>query len=257
MNLAKSLRRAMSAMLCGLFAWTCSAGTVTVSASKDNTLYQTSDGSLSDALGPHFYVGENSNNLARRGLVAFDLTGVPANAVVSSATLTLNMSRRGPSAADHTVSIHSLTRNWGEGTSNAGDPGGTGDASTAGDATWLHAFYSSTFWTTPGGDFSPTVSASLITTSNGAYPVTSAGLAADVQRWIQSPATNFGWILIGNESAPTTADRFDSRNNTTAGVGPTLTVVYAVPEPAAISACVVIGGVMLVRRRGSRGMELD
>lgn len=48
----------------------------------------------------------------------------------------------------------------------------------------------------------------------------------DVQGWLDSPSRNFGWLLLGNESAFPTTKRFDSRENPTASVRPKLTVDY-------------------------------
>ena len=66
----------------------------------------------------------------------------------------------------------------------------------------------------PGGDFSSTVSATQAVDGNGAYVWGStAQMVADVQGWLDSPAANFGWIVLGDEQQSTTAKRFDSRQN--------------------------------------------
>ena len=101
---------------------------VSVSALKDNTLYENTNPSsqLSDGQGVYLYAGKtgsNDNFKVRRGLIAFDLRSIPANATVTGATLTLFKSNSSTSA---TISLHKLTRDWGEGASNAGDPGGNG-----------------------------------------------------------------------------------------------------------------------------------
>ena len=117
---------------------------------------------------------------------------------------------------------------WGEGASNAGSPGGDGAPAQAGDATWLHTFYNTSFWTTPGGDFSPTISA---TTPVGAVNTThqwgGSGLLADVQSWVSNPASNFGWVIRANEIDVASAQRLDSREHTTHP--PQLTITYQVP----------------------------
>lgn len=38
-------------------------------------------------------------------------------------------------------------------------------------------------------------------------------MVADVQGWLDNPASNFGWLVKGNEARPTTAKRFNSRQN--------------------------------------------
>ena len=36
---------------------------------------------------------------------------------------------------------------------------------------------------------------------------------ADVQGWLERPAENFGWAVVGNEVTPKTAKRFFSRQH--------------------------------------------
>ena len=98
-----------------------------------------------------------------------------------------------------------------------------------GDATWLQRVFRSLAWTTPGGDFAATASANRDVAGLGAYAWQSSEMAADVQGWLDSPATNFGWILIGDESSNATAKRYDAREST--ATRPTLTVYYTVPAP--------------------------
>lgn len=60
----------------------------------------------------------------------------------------------------------------------------------------------------------------------GPYQWTGPGLVADVQAWLDDPATNFGWLIKGNEFNFPTTKRFDTRENAP-GVRPTLTVEFA------------------------------
>ena len=126
------------------------------------------------------------------------------------------------------VSLSRVSRAWGEGASDAGDPGGGGAQAETGDATWLHTFYNTSFWTTPGGDFSPTSSATTtVSTVNTTYTWSGSGLLADVQAWVSSPASNFGWVIRGNEITAGIAQRFNSREN--GSNPPQLAVTYQVP----------------------------
>src|SRR5437588_438391 len=65
----------------------------------DDTLYQvsTADPSqqLSNGAGQFFYVGRTNQgaNDIRRGVIKFDLSGVPAGSTITSVTLTLQMSK--------------------------------------------------------------------------------------------------------------------------------------------------------------------
>ena len=102
-------------------------GVITITPSKDNTLYQSGDGSLSDGAGPHFFVGETGGGLSRRGLLAFDIAAaVPAGAAITNVSLALNLSKAASNSASRNITLHTLTQNWGEGSSDSGDPGGRG-----------------------------------------------------------------------------------------------------------------------------------
>jgi len=57
-------------------------------------------------------------------------------------------------------------------------------------------------------------------------------MVADVQGWLDSPATNHGWLVRGNEGTASTARRFASRQNGFDGFWPRLTVTYT---PAAVT----------------------
>jgi hypothetical protein len=209
-----------------------SAQTVMLPASKDNTIYEDTFGQYSNGQGIYLYTGRTGQDLLRRALIAFNLSGIPANATVTSATLTLDVNRRGPSVTPETpvdFSLRRVLQNWGEGASDAGTPGGTGGESAPGDATWIHTFFNTSFWTNAGGDFSSTISATTAVTAIGTYEWSGAGLVADVQSWVSNPASNFGWAIIGNETIGSTAIRIASRENTTAA--PQLSVTYQVTGP--------------------------
>ena len=53
-------------------------------------------------------------------------------------------------------------------------------------------------------------------------------MITDIQNWITTPSTNFGWALIGDESASLSAKRFGARENATTLQRPTLSVTYTV-----------------------------
>src|SRR5262249_55224904 len=150
---------------------------------------------------------------------------VPAGAVITGATLTLNMSRTISGAV--TVTLHKVTADWGEGTSDAGLNGGMGAPSATNDATWIHTFYKTKFWTNPGGDFVSADSASKSVSGVGAYIWGSTTqMVADVQSWVDRPSTNFGWVLICDETVFGGAKRFDSRSHPTDADRPRLTLVF-------------------------------
>jgi hypothetical protein len=129
------------------------------------------------------------------------------------------------------VSLHRVLADWGEGTSDAAGNEGQGAPATPNDATWTHRFFNTSTWSTPGGDFVATASATRVVNDIGLYTWKSAGMRDDVQAWVNSPATNFGWELLGNETAPSTAKRFDSSEDLSSPAHPQLTVYYRVPTP--------------------------
>jgi hypothetical protein len=203
----------------------------TLYPSQDSTLYEDAGGSLSNGAGPHFFAGRTGAGLIRRGLVAFDVAGaIPPGSVIISAALTLHMSRS--TSGPQPVALHRLLADWGEGTSSAAGEGGMGGAATTGDATWLHTFFDSHFWTTPGGEFTPVASASISVAAEGSYTWASTPqLQADAQAWLDDPANNFGWLLLGNETSPATTKRFNTRENSDPATRPQLTLVF---EPVAV-----------------------
>ena len=187
---------------------------VTLGSSKDNTLYESLAGNLSNGAGNHFFAGKTGQNagfLIRRGVIAFDIAGnIPAGSTINDVTLTLRMSKT--SSGAQTFGLHRLLADWGEGTSHASHPEGGGALATPGDATWVHRFFNTINWATLGGDFSPASSASVPVDAIGNYTWGStAAMVSDVQSWLDDPATNFGWLLKGNEAANQTTKRFDTK----------------------------------------------
>lgn len=217
----------VGAIACALAALpNADAQTVTLSASKDNTLYQESNAAqqLSNGQGSYLFAGRTAQPRTRRGLIAFDLSSIPQNATITGVTLTLFASKAADSAESN-VSLHKVTRDWGEGASNASGEEGAGATPQTGDATWLHNFFNTSTWTAPGGDFASSPSATTaVGATNRTYNWSGSGLVADVQSWVASPGTNFGWAVIGNENGAETANRFNSSEN--ASNPPALTVTY-------------------------------
>ena len=207
-------------------------------AVKDNTIYQESNNS--SAKGETFFTGkigvpndDTPPGSLRRGLVAFNLTAFPPGTTALSASLSLYLDAVGSFGMSFPVALHRATADWGEGTSNAGRKGGTGVSPTTQDATWNHRFYSGSLWSTPGGSFIATPSASTPVAGAGqTYVWNSPGLLADVQAWLNAPASNFGWFVRGDETTEYSAMRFASREWTTASQRPRLTLTYAeLPPP--------------------------
>ena len=205
------------------------AAIINITPSKDNTLYQydPADGDMSNALGFYFFAGETAMGELRRGVLAFDIAAdIPAGSTITAVTLSLNMSKTALDTA-RTVELHKLLADWGEGTSFAPGEEGDGAPATPNDATWRHRFFDTIFWTNEGGDFSAIVSASQSVGPIGPYTWSSTQMIADVQSWLDNPASNFGWLVLGDESTIITSKRFDTRESASP---PVLTIQY-IPGP--------------------------
>jgi hypothetical protein len=191
---------------------------------KDNTLFESATGAISNGSGPALFVGNNSSSNTRRALIAFDVTdSIPSGATINSAELRLHVSNA-PNAIPRTITLHNILADWGEGASSAG--GGGGAAAQTGDATWLHTFYPSFFWLQAGGDFNASILASTVVGEEGFCSWSDSAMAAAVQVWLDNPGSNFGWLLLGEEFEAATARRFDSRENGTVEFRPLLIIDF-------------------------------
>lgn len=207
--------------------------------------------------------GTNQQYSQSRALFSFDLSGIPADAIVTSVQVSLYVTRRpdpdqhgGPVNSD--FSLYRALQNWTEGSGGAV----TGSPASTGDTTWgdLHYNMSGTNWATPGGqigtDFANTPSATTSVGDVGLYLWgSSPELVGDVQSWLSSPASNYGFALIsGSEGAAGTARRFASTEQSGGLItAPTLTVTYqAAPEPGKVLLFLMGGMAACTRRRRPR-----
>ncbi|MEZ5591501.1 MAG: DNRLRE domain-containing protein [Gammaproteobacteria bacterium] len=208
---------------------TAAATTVVLSASKDTTLYETvADSGMTiteraNGAGDYLFagrVGFDGNWKLRRALLEFDIAAaIPAGAIITYAELRLHLSNAPPDTVPITLFLHRLTIDWGEGATNATGAEGQGAPSENDDATWHQRFYGrdpAETWTNPGaeGDYLASVSSSTVVgdiETVYSWPCTSE-LLADVQTWLDTPASNFGWILLG-DAGGFSARRFNSRDS--------------------------------------------
>jgi hypothetical protein len=201
---------------------------------QDTTIFSGSSDSdgLADGMGESLWLSVIAGGLNRRLLLRFDMAAIPKGSKVLEVSLSLYESR----ARDaHPVRVHRLLESWGEGTSNAGTAG-TGAPAQPGDATWVSRFHPDIPWSRPGGLFVDQASATTIvglpnqryawTAQRPAQGTAAPALLQDVQGWIDSPASNHGWILVGQEDGLQNAKRFGSRTGTEP---PRLAVRYQEP----------------------------
>jgi hypothetical protein len=227
------------------------ADSVAIIASKDTAIYESPMNNLSGGGAAGIYVGATGAGAKRRGLLAFGIaSSVPAGSTITDVQLRLYLGSASGSSV--TIGLHKLSKDWGEGTAGSSSPavsgGGMGFTASAGDATWADAKAGSVPWSNLGatGDFAPVASASTAVSGPVDTPyiwASTTQMVSDVQSWLDTPATNFGWALVNvNEGTSGTAKAFYSRSATqnSSNVAnsldptwrPTLTVTY-VPEPAA------------------------
>ncbi len=184
-----------------------------------------------------------------RGLFSFDLSSIPTNAIVLSASFHLAFTSFQQTNIT-TLSLYRMTTPW-----------------TESGATWLTTD-GSTPWGAPGaagaGDHAAMASTSLSsgfvgseTSSNaGFYTFSGAGLVADVQNWINNPSQNDGWILLNSDEVNVSSvKQFWTKEYLSAypAIGynatPFLAITY-IPEPAATALVALgLGACCWLRRR--------
>lgn len=249
-----------------------SASSLTLSATLNpvqwNTLIESTSASNQLTTGQgDIYVGRTNQAASvsiRRGLIEFNIAGsIPSDATITGGSLT--MCDVLGSNGSQTISLYDVLQAWGQGTSN-GSAMGVSPANN--DATWLYTFYDaaspslSSTWSTPGGYFSASPSASAVDNGGAGSLVTWSGSAmvGDIQGWLNNPADNFGWLMQGNESTSKTTKQYESSaSNDSFGVVPLLTVQYSVPVPEPAAGAVAgVGGALAgacALVRGKRGRD--
>lgn len=151
-------------------------------------------------------IGTSSRELAggelakARSLIRFDLAGkVPAGVTVTRARVMLT-TVGGPGAPSSPFALSKMLVGWTEGAGGGGDDI-DGRAALAGETTWNQRVALDAAWGTSGArgaaDVAPAASATVDINSLGAFTFDSAQLAADVQSWVNNPASNFGWVIWG------------------------------------------------------------
>jgi hypothetical protein len=191
----------------------------------------------------YFNAGTTQNYTRNRGLIKFDLAAqLPAGAKITAVSLTVEVVGQ-PIDGDNpsTFELHRMLRDWGEG-AGSGNPPTLGRPALPGEADWTYRFAQTTnIWATPGGlpniDFADFGSSEQYIYGTSLSPYTfesSADTVADAQLWLDSPASNFGWMLISrSETDNFSARRFASREDLLRA--PILTVDYFVVKIDQIS----------------------
>ena len=157
--------------------------------------------------GPELRV-KTENGKLNRALLQFDLPGLPAGAIIHSATLSLYV--KDASGGAVTINAHRVTASWNEA-----------------QVTWkARDKAANLLWASQGGDFDPAVVGATVVddTKNvwRSWDVTSL-----VSAWYGSPASNFGLILESPVTTPKTEKVFKSSDDGTASQRPKLQICYS------------------------------
>src|SRR5690606_14248924 len=119
---------------------------VRIGTSKDNTLYESPTGNLSNGAGSLCFVGVTGGGGKRRALVAFDVAArIPAGSVITKVDLVMT-AMKAASFSPATIGLHDVLADWGEGASVAGSGQGGGGLAQPNDATWIHTFFNTGKW---------------------------------------------------------------------------------------------------------------
>lgn len=231
-----------------------SAATVSFQSVADTSLFENKPDA--DLGGTSLVAGTNQQYSRSRALFRFDVTALPAEAIVTDVQIVLYCSRQ-PDPDQHggpvesNFSLYRMFVAWGEGTGNSA----TGSTAVAGAATWNERMFGAADWTTPGGesgtDFSSTASASTAVGGVGSYTWEAPELIADVTFWRANPTSNFGYIMATDaETSLGSARRFGAREQPGGAVPPaTLVVTYQVPEPSGAALAALGSAALLLARR--------
>ncbi|HYE59635.1 MAG TPA: DNRLRE domain-containing protein [Candidatus Kapabacteria bacterium] len=118
----------------------------------------------------------NAGAVTRRGLIRFNLSSIPSDVTVLSATLSLKESAT--YGVTRQIGVYRATRDWTE----------TG-------VTW-NRYNTLTSWTTPGGDFvTPPSAVTSVAWTGGVLDWDTWDVTNDVQQMLNGTYDNYGWIV--------------------------------------------------------------
>lgn len=130
----------------------------------------------------------------RRIYVQFDLSAIPTCGDIETATLEATLQKVGkPNSPSYPVSIHKVTADWATASRSWGTPG-PASFSVSGKSAPGDAKCRQSFWSFCTRSFS------------------SSNLLQDVNLWRQSPASNQGWVLIGDEATAENVQKFEANS---------------------------------------------
>jgi chitodextrinase len=167
----------------------------------------------------------SGGGLDMHGLLRWDISAIPADAVVDSATIELNI----VNISSGSYSCYELLRDWDQA-----------------QATWNRSD-AATFWQSAGANgATDRDTVPLCTLNAGVTGIEQIALNNDgvdlVQAWVDGSTANYG-LLIGNSATTDGAD-FTASEGATAANRPRLEIVYSLPPPVDSEAPTVPAGLV-------------
>ncbi len=152
---------------------------------------------------------KTENNKLMRSLLQFDLSNIPNNVVVNSATLSLWV--KDVTGANVTINARTVTNSWNEA-----------------QVTWKARDKAANLnWTSLGGDYSATVLSSTSLNLGVKNVWASWDLTSATASWVATPASNLGVILESPVTNPKNETKFKSSDDGTANQRPKLEICYS------------------------------
>lgn len=208
------------------------ADTVEIQPAADSSIYK---GAPRTNLGAadYFLAGKAPGEPSVRALVRFDVgAGVPAGSTVTGARLSLQAT--GETADVAAFELRRVLRFWDEGDGSQEN----GFDAERGAVTWKRNAHPRSRWARGGGargaDYARGVSGTFEVAGPGEAVVESDRMVKDVQRWLDRPGADLGWVISRNPGEPAGGiRRFASRED--AALAPVLTVDFTPPSPETLA----------------------
>jgi hypothetical protein len=195
--------------------------TVSVVATED-TYLSANDVTYNNGGNTELHVNATTGTDRRTTLLKWDLSSIPSNATVSSASLSLNVT----DASSLAFNLYNMRRTWVEGTGNrtASDTSanwntydGATSWGTVGAANTSSDRYDTNLWSASTSSFSSTGSKTEALNADG---------VAVVQGWVSGSLGNYGLIIQNYSGSTNDAVYFSSSETTTEANRPKLSVTY-------------------------------